>query len=1051
MTPSREFDSSDYLGLRTPEEELFADSAEMAPRRALYGDLNAARAGILQGLEEAASNSNHEMPSAPTPTAMSPHSSSYTSPMYSPESVNAPSPLAIKRPTNASRFSLKQLTRSLSKKLGKSPAGEDDQELQVMSTEPAAPWKLSEYEYVSTPQASYFPGHSSPMRPAGPSEARHTYDTVYSSMLPVDAEVESPQKLERGSYVEEPLRSLIPDDPSTQVGRADGSHLSMLEDTASSKPYYDDLDSIYPSSSVYTGDGHRLSRYQQSLNSNRQSKSLRYSGMEASGYNGESFDGYNDIRRHSYQASRSVTQDFHHQSVDQGNTKTDTISKLIDDYRPAEVANNPSLARLDQVVDQSPKRTTMASNYFDFSLRPTEDTRDGTGLFRMGSVQSRRPTITRDVGRPPQEALPLAPAFEYDEMPFIPPRMEESGILSNDSSYSYDDTCNLLQMRQSGLVLSNIQNQTLKPSSSYSQTGQGMMLEPSSSYSQEASKSPRAPQEALDEAEKIFQEAIEESKHEEEKIPAMWIRRSSGSQLLSKKMADRSSGVSYSDATSSARHSKGVATDKADWETIAGNSPDRRESLDSFADYSSSESSQNLEHEGDDLLPSWDPNHHQDSSNYNHQNPVRNHFPLEFASSPPKMNIPASPRTEPTLSASTPVSSPTGSRTAPILGFNDLPGQVRGLEAVNQPYVSAPWADPYALSDKETEELLASGPNDDILVDADSGALERSLHIDSQYQDHDAPLTPSSVGSEVINAVQLDRVNTFEKRSVVGPLGNLTGTPHGTGMQNTGSSIADNSSPGMKLSSMIARNSMRNEFAEYAGFYASPFPAVSSTTRMSPRRPPKPLDDRTPSEITLFPRENDGEPVQETPSPVENRRRPMRNSTTFHNSRRISRSAVPGQTKLRQMFLAGDGRDTMSSQGTNISRLMAGSRPSTSDTNTPLHPTHLNMEAFATRNVVAHESSPHLLYPEREHNAEDEAHRRKLSWLIFAMFCLLPPCIILFRWFGDRLMVSLTKGRLGHTTATSKRAALIAGVAVNVGLVTAILVPVMVWYAVKVV
>ena len=98
---------------------------------------------------------------------------------------------------------------------------------------------------------------------------------------------------------------------------------------------------------------------------------------------------------------------------------------------------------------------------------------------------------------------------------------------------------------------------------------------------------------------------------------------------------------------------------------------------------------------------------------------------------------------------------------------------------------------------------------------------------------------------------------------------------------------------------------------------------------------------------------------------------------------------------------------------------------------------------------MAHQNSPHLLCLEREANAEDEARRRKLSWAIFAMFCILPPCIILYRFLGDGVIASVTKGRLGHTTAETKRTALIAGIAANVGLITAILVPVLVANAVK--
>ena len=99
------------------------------------------------------------------------------------------------------------------------------------------------------------------------------------------------------------------------------------------------------------------------------------------------------------------------------------------------------------------------------------------------------------------------------------------------------------------------------------------------------------------------------------------------------------------------------------------------------------------------------------------------------------------------------------------------------------------------------------------------------------------------------------------------------------------------------------------------------------------------------------------------------------------------------------------------------------------------------------RTLIAHHHSPHLLCPERAASPEDEERRRKLSWAILAVFCLLPPCIILYRVWGDAIMVSVTKGHLGHCTNKSKKVALIGGIAVNVGIVTAIVVPIAVAHA----
>ena len=99
------------------------------------------------------------------------------------------------------------------------------------------------------------------------------------------------------------------------------------------------------------------------------------------------------------------------------------------------------------------------------------------------------------------------------------------------------------------------------------------------------------------------------------------------------------------------------------------------------------------------------------------------------------------------------------------------------------------------------------------------------------------------------------------------------------------------------------------------------------------------------------------------------------------------------------------------------------------------------------RTIIAYEHSPHLLCPERAEDPEEEVQRRKLSWWIFAMFCILPPMLILYRWFGDLVIVNVTKGRLHHVSAKPKRVALGVGIAVNLGLSSAILLPILIAHA----
>jgi hypothetical protein len=88
-----------------------------------------------------------------------------------------------------------------------------------------------------------------------------------------------------------------------------------------------------------------------------------------------------------------------------------------------------------------------------------------------------------------------------------------------------------------------------------------------------------------------------------------------------------------------------------------------------------------------------------------------------------------------------------------------------------------------------------------------------------------------------------------------------------------------------------------------------------------------------------------------------------------------------------------------------------------------------------------------LLCPERAEDPEEEADRRKLSWWIFAMFCILPPMLILYRWLADFFIVNITNGRLHHASAKPKKVALGVGIAVNLGLSSAILLPILIAHA----
>jgi hypothetical protein len=1025
----------------------------MAPKRPLYGDFGAAHAGILRRAGDSFSSSNLDLPLPPRPAAASSGSSAYTSPIYSPESDFAPPPLDLKKTENVSRFSLKQLTRTLTKRLGKAPEKQHERELQVLHRSHASismdsdfPGPLQETSVV-TPQSAYFPiSPTSPVSPTSPMSFEEQ-----ATGREHGGEMEDPRKFSMQRYDTEPLASLIPDNEySTELGRVEEPRMSMSEGVLLSRPYYDDIESIYASSSVYTGDDRRKSNYQQSLAGTGQTNSfLRYSGMDAGSVANEySQDSMYRYSSRSHGHSKPLSQDVYRRSIFQG--KADTISKIIDQYDPNPVTDNTLSMQSQNTGEESPSANDLrvsrvVSGLGQFHEQAYTGDKSVPGVM----VSPRKSKRTQDLGSPPKDPAPLAPPFEYGRGPFGTAHPESSGMFSNNSSTSYGDTRYLLQMPQG----SSVSGKGLQPSSSYSQSGI-QPLQRSSSYSQAAgSMSPKTPQEALDQADQIFQSAANDQTQEEKGIPAIWARRSSGSMLIAKRSSNPAGDnrKSYgSDAIN--RLSVGDGND-ADWESVAGNSQGVRDSFESIADYSSSEGSrESLDLSFHGSLPSWTgQNHSQGPSIYSHPSPIRAHR-HPFSLSPPQLR-PGRISTAPESPSSQMTSSPPASRTVPVLTVSTLPEDVLGRGAVEQPYAFTPWTEQYAFSDKETQELLASGPNDDIMIDPQYESGHGSSYNAMRPEDGGRmPFSSSSV-SLFDSPGGPQRENTFEKLCVVGPKGNLTGTPRGTGMHETGSSVADVSSPVSPLNSSVARGGFHS--TDYPGFYASPFIATSSVTRIQQSRPPpEPEFERTPSQMTLYSRPTELEPVIETsPTAGAKHRTSMRSSTTFQNAqRRASRTAVPGQTKLRQMILAPEqGRKTLSSADTNFSHFKSVSgRPSTSDTNTPLNPVRpqLSVGTFPTvRSVIAHQHSPHLLCPERATIPEDEERRRKLSWAILAVFCLLPPCIILYRVWGDQIMISLTKGHLGHCTSKSKRVALIGGIAVNAGIVTAIVVPIIVAHA----
>jgi hypothetical protein len=1077
----------------------------MAPKRALYGDFGSAYTSIARRSPDVGSL---DLPRPPTSVAYTPGSSQYSSPLHSPNS-NAVSPLTLRPTGNESRWSLKHLTRNLTKNLSRSPKLEQgsEEELRDLSksqkkfspshkdlSESHAslasptfdgdfPRPLNQSYRVVTPKSTE--GPNDPPMPISP------LDRAVDVMNGSDASYSEHSRLYSSRYSSAPLTSMVPDDPSTQIGRVSDPRSSALDGDPNSRPYYDDLESLYPSSSIYTSDDPAHSHYAPSLASKRQSNPFVRMSTDA-GILGEEHKSdilyrYPSSQRTSRRASKPLTQEMFHRSLQkQGNDKTDTISKFIDEYKQVE-----STSEWQPVPDEdeSSEQAEMITSPFGAFQDPPEfdqtDSQSGSGLsqFQFNIPRSREATHADEADTspmsgklelqsldrgipvaPPPIAPPLAPAFEYDDMYQASRHAESSETFSAISSYG--NTRQLLQL-----------SQPMYP---------GHGLEPSSSYSQpEAPTTPQTPQEALDLADQIFVDATMD--RQEGAIPAMWARRGSGSHLLSRNRIDNASLVSETRSDHWAPDGDGEVSDEdgADWETVANKSQPGRLSGrlspgESIADYSTSEgSSRDSLGFSSSSLPVCEDEPLEPGSfqfNYEHPSPLPTHQ-HPFSSSPPQLFIRNSLRTVPIEgSRSSPIPSPPVASTVPAFTI--------GHSSASSPrptYTTPDWLNPMGLSDQQTLELLMSGPNEEILYNDDgrhetNSASDNRLGRSSSFRTEPPTSSPLPGGEP-------ERQNTFDKSTVVGPMGNLMGTPQGTGTNDAGSSIADNSSPGAVLSSTppprASPESRRRVLP--AGPYASLKETMSRTATMqpgpssfatptrartgsssSPREPgfytspdrkasvtrvaqssiklqPQDLE-KSPSQVTLF-------PPPPAPQSSDSKRRSRNSFRSSGRPRLHSRAAVPGQTKLRHMVLAPDAESLSSIRNSDISRLVRtadSGRPSTSNTHTPLR---VHRSLSTTRAVVAYEHSPHLLCPERAEDPEEEVQRRKLSWWIFAVFCILPPMLLLYRWFGDFVIANVTQGRLHHVSAKPKKVALGVGIAVNLGLSSAILLPILIAHA----
>ncbi|KAL1612193.1 hypothetical protein SLS60_000417 [Paraconiothyrium brasiliense] len=777
----------------------------MAPKRALYGDLSSAYASIITRRgDEYPDSLNLDLPLPPTPVAHSPEFSAFESPVLSPEPHATASPFTDRKPASDSRFSLKQLTRSLTQRFSKSPEKAHEEELQEFSEscvslasasfEGGFPRPLERsYRAVSPRSATFSDGPITPVSPLD--KVFHIMDQRSSP-----ASVAQPRRDSTQRAFAAPLSSMVPDDPSVEIGRTDDQHRDALEYDFAARPYYDDLTSIYPRSSIYTSESWRQSNIPQSLSSNEKSNSYhgrmnRGADVLAREYKSDALLQRPSSQRTSRQVSNPYEQQMLHRSLPREGEKTDTISKFIDQYEMnhSSSVSQPLLSSTPEANGHQPAPSELYRDIAEAERADTTALSFGLGEFQFDFAHPEissgigHPLPSREVGRdgpftlaphpgvPPSIPAPLAPAFEYGADFDSPERSGRSG--SSYKAPSYGDTRQLLQFSS-------------QPAIDHQDSLQAGPLV-SSEYSQPGASS--TPPEALEQAEDIFADAA--SQQQIEGIPAMWSKRISSHNLLRSKSDDVVDEVQEWKELEESDGLIGYEDEgPADWETVGNGSPRRglRFSVgESLADYTSSEGS----HSSRDSMgfsgsfpvyeePPLEPGTFQ----YRHPPPLHNHS-NPFSSSPPRLPVSGSVSGVALSGVENySSSSPPASSTAPAF-YGRSPDAYGSSTPRHEFLPFTPWATPYEMSEKETQELLASGPNEDIMYEVDE---ENAGHDDS-FESHErssSPMQPMRItiptattmdGASSNTNTPRERENSFDKLTMVGPKGNLTGTPQGTG------------------------------------------------------------------------------------------------------------------------------------------------------------------------------------------------------------------------------------------------------------------------------
>ncbi len=290
-----------------------------------------------------------------------------------------------------------------------------------------------------------------------------------------------------------------------------------------------------------------------------------------------------------------------------------------------------------------------------------------------------------------------------------------------------------------------------------------------------------------------------------------------------------------------------------------------------------------------------------------------------------------------------------------------------------------------------------------------------------------SPVWFAGASSSTPKVVASSPENSFNKLSVLGPKGNITGTPLGTGMREVGSSPAI--SPATPSNESRRSLPLTRGQPALAAYDSSKYGITTELDRGKGRV--NRIQESAP--VTT------GGPVQED---FAARQASMFRSSVRPREPAVKRPSVPGQTQLIQMALTSD--ETLTLRGTpasNETPTSRGPHPSHETlqfnygvTASPVSTrfSHFVNQAHGSRASILPRSAldcyPHLARRKSTISPGMKKQEEQLSWLVFAICCVVPPLLICYSvgWL-DCAMVQLTHGQIEQFGLKQKKVALIAG------------------------